>query len=475
MLALTNRHLVDRTYIPFDRKLWRSICAKTLKFYPKALTPCTFQEVLQNYRGMKKRSYYNAMINLQQNGWHKKYTQVKMFVKPDRYATADAPMKDPRAIQYRSMEFNLVFSKYIKSFEHAIYQDLTYGVVSGTRVIAKCLNNYERAELLLTKTSYFRKPRFVLLDHSRFDSTINVEHLKTTHKKYQRAFHSRELNVCTRAQLNNVGWSKSGIKYRTKGTRMSGDADTACGNTVVNADALWGFLQGSNIAKYDYLLDGDDSVVIVESSDIERLDYTLFGRLGFDTKHQVVNDIIDVEFCQCKLIRAQRPVLVRNPARVMSHSMVSRKYYPIHTYNRWLAGNGMCESAVNVGVPVLQAFGNKLARMSPKPLFDEKTRWRMGSCEPKFEPVTLQARCDMAQAWGIPLEVQRLIENNDTSISYNYIWDSETRRLYTSLAGGKRPKRLLHKYAETITTIHRLTVGYKSLPASSSSCWWCSG
>lgn len=259
--ALTNRHLVDRQYIPFDRNFYLKVARQTQKFYPKNLDPCSYSEVINVYTGPKKQIYLRALKNLQLYGYKQRYSNISMFVKPDRYPSGDIANKDPRAIQYRDPEFNLMLSRYIKAFEHHCYTNLTYGVVSNTRVIAKGLNNYQRAELIMEKAACFKNPVFILLDHSRFDSTINVEHLKATHRKYQKAFRSKSLQKLLNCQIHNKGRSKHGITYQTYGTRMSGDPDTGCGNSVVNADVLWAYFKYSKILKYDFILDGDDSIL----------------------------------------------------------------------------------------------------------------------------------------------------------------------------------------------------------------------
>nr|WKV34284.1 MAG: RNA-dependent RNA polymerase [Riboviria sp.] len=424
LVSLHNRHLVDRTYIPFNKRLWREVARETRRFYRGLdLAPWAYEEVIAEYTGNKKRMYRNACVELRTHGLQQRHMLVKMFVKPDRYPLADCEEKDPRAIQYRSPHFNIAYGAYVKPFEEWAYPNLTYGVASGTRVIAKGMNNYDRAALLLTKVESFKQPRFVLLDHSRFDSTINQTHLRTTHAKYQMAFNSGRLARLCKAQLVNVGYTKHGIKYKTKGTRMSGDSDTGLGNSLVNADCLYGFLTRSGVSKYDFILDGDDSVVIVEASDLPRLDKTLFGQLGFDTKMQVVADLDEVEFCQCKMILAQRPLFSRNPARALSHSSVARKRFPRRTVGKWIAAVGECERACNIGVPVLQAYGESLASISKAKFVDEELRhrWRMG-WRVDSAPITADARATFALAWGVPPEVQQLMEKTQFTANAYCSW-----------------------------------------------------
>lgn len=468
LVSLTNRHLVDRTNINFDKALWRKIANQTHKFYPQNLQPCRYDDVIDAYTGTKKRMYYNAKIRLIEEGLQDKHKIVSMFVKPDRYPEGDIMGKDPRAIQYRTPEFNLELGVYIKSYEHALYPSLTMGVVSRTRVIAKGLNNYDRAELLLSKIDCFSNPRFVLLDHSRFDSTINEQHLRTTHKHYQRAFNSRKLAKLLRAQISNTGYTKCGIKYRTRGTRMSGDPDTGCGNSVVNADCLWGFLTYSGIKKFDFLLDGDDSVVIIEKDEVSKLDRSLFERMGFSTKMEIVADMDEIEFCQCKIILAKRPVFSRNPSRAFSHSATARKAYPNHIWKHWLAAVGSCELASNLGVPVLQAYGQSLRSLSTTHFVDPEMRYVYTSVQHGLQPieVTEDARLTFGLAWGIPWDVQELIEGYDFT-SNAYICEFKQRSL------SRIPlTKFKHEYAALATRAWAIRSAQQLAPESSGRCWW---
>lgn len=463
LISLHNRHLVDRSMIPFDKALWKRVTNRTLKYYPQKLTPLPYEEIVNSYSGAKKRTYWKAMWNVRTYGIERKHFVVKMFVKPDRYPTGDIGGKDPRAIQYRSPEFNLAYGAYIKPYEEEIYPTVHYGVISKTRVIAKGLNNYQRAQLLLHKIDHFRRPVYVLIDHSRFDSTINVSHLRSTHKKYQRAFRSRTLGNLMRAQYKNVGYSKGGIKYRTLGTRMSGDPDTACGNTVVNGDALYGFLTESGIEKYDFVLDGDDSVVIVEQDDVERLDFGLFARLGFQTKWEVVKDLDEVEFCQSKLVLAQEPVLVRKPERVLSHTSYTRKKYPRRTIGRWIAAVGECERACNLGVPVLQTYGEKLASLTSNYFIDDEMRyrWELGQ-HVKSRPITADARATFALAFGVTWDIQVMMEGLDyTAVSYCSV-EKITSDNYR------------HEQCRLSRITRRIETAAESTPEHSGSCWWSS-
>lgn len=513
--ALTNRHLVDRTYIKFDRTYWREQVRATHKFFGDSLSPVSFKDIIDGYTGAKKRTYYQASLNLRSQGWKKRYSVVQMFVKPDRYAEADAASKDPRAIQYRTAEYTLSLMRYIKAYEHHYYERLTFGLPS--RVIAKGLNQYERADLFLNKAAAFNDPVFLSLDHSRFDSTVNIDHLKSIHKLYQKSFHSKSLQMLLACQLKNRCFSKGGIAYQTSGTRCSGDADTGCGNSLINALVLYSFLK--HLPKFDFFLDGDDSVVIVESRHFDSLDFQHFERCGFETKMAVTRDIHQVDFCQTRLVLAYQPVMVRDPRRAISHANTIRRKYPNHTFPKLLSAVGECELATNAGVPVLQEFGRQLANISREKIYEPETRWKMGSLKPKVVPIGTHTRLSFYRAWGVTPAVQLAMESenftsraycNEFNVSGDFTLGLKRYQVYHKRAQqqlsniGKYPLHvkiynLLNKHifkldklhiertrlfesplfrhiidydAESLCTISRLRQTHESLNPSSSGCWW---
>lgn len=440
-LALTNRHLIER-HTDFNVREWDELVNDVKRYFPNECKPVSYWDVIKDYTGKKRNMYTFAAMNLQQYGYDPIYAKVRMFVKPDRWPVGVIHSKPPRAIQYRSLEYNLELGRFIKPYEHILYSTLTLGVASDTRIIAKGLNQYERAELLLEKSKVFTNPVYLNSDHSKFDSHFNRHHLKALRKLYNRAFRSSWLRRILWQQIHNKCRSKGGIKYRTTATRMSGEFDTGCGACIINAIVLYGVLKKSGIFKYDILLDGDDAVIILERSDLAKLDTKLFSVYGFKTKIGVKYDIRTVDFCQSRLIRAQRPVMVRNPYRAFSHALASRKAYRGKLWKRWLAAVGCCEVANNKGVPIMQEHGYQYSCLDPRPFFDEQLiyRWRNSPMDTKREPITKQARVDLYVAWGIHPSIQIHMEGvSFTSCAYKY----ETTVNYLNLL---QPYNLLYRY-----------------------------
>nr|QTJ63634.1 RNA-dependent RNA polymerase [Hymenopteran tombus-related virus] len=456
--SLTERHLKDHGQ-RIDEVWWKKLTLETEKFYNTKLQPFTFQEVISGYEGVKKRRYEKALNYIMEYGLQPKHARVKMFIKNDRFPLDKLASKAPRAIQYRTPEINLVMAKYIKPFEHHYYKELTYGVKSATRVIAKGLNWRQRAEILIEKASYFNKPKFYLLDHSSFDATISVPMLRSTHRKYVKVFgrHVRKLFQC---QVNNKCWTKFGIKYTVQGTRMSGDADTACGNTIINLDAIYGVLQASDIKKYDMLVDGDDAVLIVENE--SHLDTDIFRKAGLNTKVQICHNILDVEFCQSRIIFTPDPIFVRNPYKVISHAPYCRRTYP-RRYDDWLSAVGMCELACNPGVPILAAFGKALSSLGTgKRLFDNDLLRRMEGMKVEEKKITLQARESFYRAWNVSPPMQEIIEQCITSYSIN----------------DKVNEHTIFRFSfdnKDVESLQRQRAWYECSTEHSGSCWWNGG
>ncbi|APG76398.1 hypothetical protein 2 [Hubei tombus-like virus 16] len=398
-----------------------------------------------------------------------------MFVKPDKIEAGEIQDKAPRAIQYRGPAYNLEMLRYIKPFEHKIYDELHLGNYSRTRAIVKGLNNYQRAELFFEKLQNFQQPAFLLIDHSKFDSTVRVEHLRSTHRKYMKAFNSKHLWQLCKVQISNKCYSKNGIHYTSRGTRMSGDPDTGCGNSVINGDCLHEVLRVSGIAKYEIMLDGDDSIVIIEKGALSAFKYDHFERLGFETKMSVVYDYHEVEFCRSKPMMHPRPCFIRDPKRTISNTMMCLKHYAERDYKSWLAAVGLCELACNDGVPVISVLGRTLSGFSKRKLFDEDTLWKMGNLAGgKYDtPITTESRLEYAMTWGVDCEVQLLLEEEfKTSIddSFHYCKRIPRVKQRTNIKSTRE-----NFNGRTTVSVWTAASAYQSLDQFSSSSWWCSG
>lgn len=426
LVSLHNRHLIDRSYLPFESRLWLTayrnfIRKERFQIEANRVNP---YDVVKNYRGSKRKVYYEAMQTLRTRPLDAFDSLVNMFVKPDRYSADQVYEKAPRAIQYRTPRYNLMMATYLKDVEEKFYQ---------TGHIAKGKSPMARGLMFQEKISKFQNPVYLELDHSKFDSTIRVEHLRTTHKYYSKVLglkHNGQFHDILEKQIINKGYTKGGIKYMVKGTRMSGDFDTGLGNTIINSIAIDGFMDHCKIPKYEALIDGDDSIVIIEASLRNNLDFSYFSRIGFETKYMVKESEFEVDFCQCRYMSEPQPNFVRSPIRAISHSMVVLREVP---FGLWSSGVGMCELSLNQGVPILQQLGVALVRK--RFYLDEDMRARMAGVRPSLTPilVTDQARLQFYLNWGILPGDQELIEKSLTGLPINLLTNTRKSSTVNSL------------------------------------------
>lgn len=408
--ALVNRHLIMQANVPdrnYIRQCSTPIMCKINLGHLDPITPYAFAEL---YSGGKRAVYRRAAEKVSTQSFDKSWALVSMFVKPDKYPVAVMHEKAPRAIQHRTPEYTLTIGRYLHVFEKNLYQ--YPDGPSQTPFIAKGQNPQQRAATLLAKISSFQRPLFICLDHSKFDSSIAKVHLKLEHALYNRHFKSNLLRQALRLQLNNIGYSKGGIKYKVSGTRMSGDYNTGLGNSLINYLCLRSFLLTKGV-EGEIFLDGDDSIVIIEKADLPKLDFTHFARWGFKTKWGVTENVAEVEFCQSRLIPSV-PTMARNPFRALAHLAVSVKGHAPVTWPKIMAGRAICEMVGSRGSPILHEYGKALLRTLPggtKVVFEEIDKWKaVRGTEEK--PITDEVRIDYYNSWGIDPYMQELIEES---------------------------------------------------------------
>lgn len=355
----------------------------------------------------------------------KLWSKIKMFVKPDKICRGQIFSKAPRAIQYRTPMFNLILATYLKPFEHAYYQFVDE---FGLKVVAKSMNNLERAQNIVDASKMFENPVYVLCDHSKFDSHVNVEHLKFLHKIYENHFKSDLLRKVLRLQINNTGYTKGGIKYRVKGTRMSGDYDTALGNTLLNHYILDFVFRH---VKHHILLDGDDSVVVLEKHALDLVNWNEFSILGMTTTYEVVTELTQVEFCRSRLVDVYRtPRFARDYRRALSNMGISIQNYPDEeTWMRYYAGVGIGELACSSGVPIIGPLALRLSKLHERPILLPEYRFK-GEFQHWVE-VDDQARLDYYLQWGISPSEQVEYEREILNTPMKDLWQNLS--LYLSL------------------------------------------
>jgi hypothetical protein len=412
----------------------------------------SYDQVVDSYSpGRLRRRYEIARDSLGLDG-EAVYldSRVSAFVKAEKI-NAYSKLTKPRVIMGRSPRYNLELASFLKPLEHAMYGALRgFGETSTrTRLIAKGLNQRERAVLIQRKMASIPSCEVMEVDAKAFEAHVAEWSLREEHQVYE-AFYvgSNRLRKLLSWQRNNRGSFRSGLSFSVKGCRASGDFNTGLGNTLimcclalVSARLVARKLSVKSVA-WDFLADGDNVVLFLPPSDRSTWERCLpeaFLSCGFEaTLSPAVSEFEKVEFGQ------SRPVLgpggfrlVRNPWKVLSGAFCShRHYHDMVGGVNVLRSVAQCESVLNEGIPVLQEFAHAMlrrlgpGRFSSVHELDHYVYQRVVSTsgwqERHWVEVSLESRLSFAKAWGIPIEEQLDLEAS-FKVEQLPVWDSAHR------------------------------------------------
>lgn len=375
------------------------------------------------FTGAKALRYATARRQAQLEGVVRRDANISMFVKFEKIdLTKENP--DPRPIQFRGPKYCVELSRYLKPLEHALYTMSGDGMhFPPGRLIGKGMNQRERGTTLREMWDGLVSPACVVLDASRFDMHCSAELLAVEHSVYNRVYADDRLAQLLSWQLVNHGSSRLGMKYTTRGGRMSGDMNTALGNCVLMVLMLTTYMKRIT-TRYRILDDGDDVVLMCERDDLEQVLGGVtpwFLSCGHEIKVEcVVFDFQRIVYCQASPIEMSPGSwrMVRDPSRVMSRALVSTKMESPKATAAQVRAIAQAELCLNLGVPVLQEWCLALLRatkhVKAAPLQDtegyyHQTRRELRSLGRatletlKSAPVTQMARESYMLAFGVSL------------------------------------------------------------------------
>lgn len=373
---------------------------------------CTEKQVLANKQnGMSYNRYLNAFRSLRNVGPQPKWAKVKAFVKVEKWPVAQMGVKAPRLIQHRSYQYCAEISRPLLAIEESLWKLCEQGIP----VFSKKLNTFTTAQALIDAASRFSDPVFVLLDHSKFDSSVSKPWLEVEHQFYQKVLPDLHIAKALQQQLHNEGKTHGNIRYRCEGRRMSGDYNTSLGNSLINYFVIEDVFRD---VLHFALINGDDSVVTLERSDLAKVNLgsEVWASYGFKTTVGIVSELEEIDFCQAHpiQIRPGKWRMVREPRRAVSRSLISVKRYRGEGWYRLAASMGQSELACSDGVPIMQSWANYMLRAGRgrKVIQSELTRTaRHESClSPTVKAVQPIARDSFHRAFGIDAEEQKRIE-----------------------------------------------------------------
>nr|WPR18384.1 MAG: RNA-dependent RNA polymerase [Skomarfal virus 39] len=251
---------------------------------------------------------------------------------------------------------------------------------------------------------HFDNPFVYLIDHSKFDSRVNWRLLRMEHRFYLNIFPDPFLEYLLKFQINNKGRSRNGLKYQCLGRRMSGDANTALGNCVINY-ALLRIKFGPLAIIY---LDGDDSVVFTEHivNDLN------FEDTGMVSKIQIVRHFQEIEFCQARPVMTSLGWLMcREPMRALNRALWKLGTVPKDLHN-YLATIGIGEGLCSPEMPIISVISKVYRSLGGKyKIHYSQYRPDTMACVKKFLMPTHSSRVSFANAFDLDVKVQICIEN----------------------------------------------------------------
>lgn len=404
-----------------------------------SVRPISYEQVVRSFVGVRRQRYQRAHDWVRKHGVYYS-SNVKMFVKVEKIQfNPDKVNPDCRPIQFRDPRYLLTLARYIKPFEHSFY---SIKDVFGCRgqIITKGMTPQAKADLLHQKASHFAAPYFMELDAARFDAHVDKELLKLEHAVYNRCFNDPVLRKLLTKQLINRGScsdrdSTWRVNYTVEGRRMSGDMNTGCGNNVdmlvMLVDLGLEMVAQGTIRSFDIMLDGDDSVFIVDRVPSEEFVKDFFLGYGMSIKvDNITNVIEEVTFCQARVVTtAEGRKFVRDPSKVITATLVNPKFRDVNSLPRLLKTIAQGELSLCYGVPVLDPFFRSLLRcaegiMSKRGRGDggllkhtSHLSYRLADCLPsdwkrmRHVNISQEARDSFARAWGISITEQRRLED----------------------------------------------------------------
>jgi len=378
----------------------------------------TMEQVVESYSGRQRTRYQQALDSLRQKPFSRDDAIVATFLKAEKINFSVKVDPAPRVIQPRDPRFNLLFAQYIKPAEHLIYKAL--GKLYKYPCVAKGFNAAQTGDIIHRKWSLFKTPVAISLDASRFDQHVSVDALKYTHSVYRKFIKGDDLERCLNLMYVNKGRAscKDGfLTYKKRGSRMSGDMDTALGNCVLMVAMTYSLCNTLGI-RHEVMDNGDDITVFMEDVDRSRFLNAVpswYSSLGFDMKVEgVVNVLEEVEFCQTKPVhRGDQYVMVRLLTSLNKDltTLVSPE-----TVGAWFRAIGECGLALTDGMPLYGAYYKWMCRMGDSSNMRLHPLWRCGMVNLTHNMYyTGKGVCDIARhsfhkAFGLSPYRQQLLE-----------------------------------------------------------------
>lgn len=349
-------------------------------------------------------------------------------------------------IQARDITFNIEYGRFIKPIEDKC----------GKRVqFAKGTNNEiaKKIRKLAAKYSHYTE-----CDHSSFDAHVTTEMLKLTHTFYQSChYHNADLRKMSKKTLNNNCRTRDGIKYRIKGTRMSGDVDTSLGNSLINYAILKDAVTRM-VGECDIIVNGDDSIIFTNRPLDIRQAEQLLKEYNMESKFKPTEtNIHKVEFCRHKYIINNDgiPTMMIDPDRI--NGIFGMTYKQQRDYLEYLRQVCICNIAINWANPIGRYWKQIYETCWTKPLnFAEID---------DFKYIELRTKLTAKKELKKNINISTLELNVSMYIAYNNL-DNWLREKYIIIRKIKKIQKITTRHSPRDKIIRINTAMLPYLPVS---------
>jgi len=399
--------------------------------------PVRYSEVYANYSGVKRARYQRAHQQLLKQGKlvTENQAKVKMFVKMEAYKfDEEKPYPDCRAIQFRSFEYTLQLASIIRRAEHAMYKAREVPGFGIGRHFGKNMSPTQLGEELRRTHDLIPGCKMVLLDISRFDAHVSREIMvNVEHVFWKESTYHPQLSELLKWKILNKGSARCGddwVKYKVRGGRMSGDADTGASNCVDVACALASLAKVAGLKRFGMNVNGDDSVFFYEGELTDAQIVAHFDRLGMEVKIEGRPSCFEeIDYCQARPVKIDgKWVMVRNPSKVLTKVGITHKRRGPSNYLKRVYTTCLGELSLARGVPIIQPFLERVLfitlsqmnkRSKKKPILEEAIRdsyrlsgwlpsdWKSG----RTAPISVETRASFSRSFGISITQQLQMED----------------------------------------------------------------
>jgi len=318
----------------------------------------------------------------------------------------------PRIIQPRSVRYNIEVGRYLSVIEHDVYMAID-DLWGGTTVM-KGYNAEQIGSHIAQAWGEFNDPVALGLDASRFDQHVSAEALQFEHKLYDMVFDSGELRWLLSFQVDNKGVAHADdatFVYRKRGSRMSGDMNTALGNIILMCLMVKRFVIEKGV-RARLINNGDDCTLIFERRELDAVLLGLhdwFLNYGFNIIQEPVVDVIEkIEFCQMHPVYVNGQYrMVRNVVPSLTKDCISLRSRTLVELQQWMWCVGKCGMSIASGIPIQQEYYAMFVRSGVKGKRLDQVAGRCGlthfsfGMQANYLSVSDETRLSFWKAFGI--------------------------------------------------------------------------